>query len=1146
MLKSESGARRFANMSAPAPNAAKGSTTSTATTKRSIPARLPHRPIAPSASSSLQKRTTTSSSSVTSLTSRRGKATTTTSSMTAARSAAAPALSHDASRKGLEAYLPRSQAAAHRACPAVLSEAPHPLPEGSVPPRYLLSSSVKASLAAGAAETGARAACSRNNHLSSPVRGGAALGSSQRANSSVETSAEEKGNDERQEDRSPMYPLAGLPQRTQELCEELITLDSLVEADEAFFSAQADMESHVMELLRLWREAALAGDSLGGSRRPSGVYALATTSTPSAAGMQPGDAVASSSGGGTQRVLQDFKEARERIALLAELHEELTELEEQHRGLQRRYVVEMSPLSALDELCARLDEEDEEALEDGTDACTMEGAEQAVVGTHRDDRSKLRQWQGRSAMRAGRAACRLLADRLRSRCMRIGDRLTDELLWVRSEMARHEWTALQASTPLTQMDRVVPLDAREDCPVTGASAIHPTSLLFPPPLPVTAAGRCVKDSANFAANSNANRFSEGAGSTRDGDGNESDRSKATGTSMEARESFVLRVHVPVFASATPPALGTTLPAGLATGSEAATDATASYASRASGDCLHSMSSVERMRRRPSGGAQAISSAPTTTVSVIATPTRYALVQLYECCREGLAAMLTRLCALRARRCKEVEQLQQEQSAMDVYDPAADDLAERCAALLRYVNQLDEWSGEVLQMDQVLHERVKLPLDAALQTYERLRTQLLEVLRQRLEDEEERDNERAAAGVDAEEDGGEVNDGDERRRPREAVSDDGSEELRAWQALGGEGNGGDHPQRMSGSVDNDRVHGGTQSPAKASSGAAPPTILPRASAEFLVMLEELLQEQQAACKHLPAASSGFAGDTSCGERELDTGEYRRKEDEPSGEASVLEQGPSAAEGHNEGISALDDAKAASEAEHLRIPPAAYSCTTTATVTTGKANASQAADANADGSSVGVDAGHLAGRRRQRDDVEDKAGGAPSHSAVPDTAEERHAHFSDLTAVEALPREITVHVSSSSCSELGEELVERAGAEQCVAHTEGEARGLPHMPGHERDDSAADDGDSDSDSNGGSRGSGESGDSGRRHQRQRYAVGSGNGLGEGLRAFFSAVVRRAMRFDDSDDDADEAMRATAFRGRQQGSTSLPPSHKRARRE
>ncbi|KAG5484483.1 hypothetical protein LSCM1_07853 [Leishmania martiniquensis] len=1114
----------FANMSAPAPaNTAKGSTT----TKRSIPARLPHRPISPSSSSPLQKRSAMSSSSVASLASQRGKALTATRPLTATRSSVAPVLSHAANTKGLEAYLPRLQAAANRACPAAPSKAPPPLRGGSMKAPCLRSSPVKASIAAGAAEASARAACSRSDHVTSPMRGGVALGASRhRANWSLERPVEERDMDDSPQERSPMRPLAGLPQRTQELCEELITLDSLVKVDEDFFSAQAAMESHVLELLRLWREAELAGDSRDGSRRPSGVYSAATASAPSA-DTQSGDAVNSSSGGGTQRVLQDCKEARDRIALLAELHEELAELEEQHCGLQRRYVVEKSPLSALHELCARLDEEDEEALVDDADTCSAEGAERAAVGTHRDARSKIRPRQGRDVARAGLAACRLLADRLHSRCTMISDRLTDELLWTRSEMARHEWAALQALTPLTQMDRVTSLDARDDNPITNTSASRTTSLFLPTGA-VSAVRRGGKDSAGLAANSNANRFSEGVGSARDGDGSKSDRSAAA---TEPRESFVLRVHVPVFASATPPTLAASS-ADRSTFSEGSPDTTARGTPGASGDGLLSVGSAERMRRRSSGGAQAPSNGPTVTVSVIATPTRYALVQLYECCREGLAAMLTRLCTLRARRSREVELLRQEQSAMDVYDPAADDIAERCAVLLRYVEQLDEWSAEVLQMDQELHERVKLPSDAALQTYERLRTQLLEVLKQRLEDDEDHDKEQDVARADAEENGDEAVD-----------RDDSNGELHAWQAEDGEGNGGGQ-RRVPGSVGDDRAHRGTQPPVKASSGAARPTALPRASAEFLVMLEELLQDQEAARKRLPATSPGFSGDMSCLERELDTDEHHRKGNQPSGEASVLERGPLAAEGLDEGASALTDVGATPEAEHLRIPFEAHSCVTISTVTTGNASASEAGDTNTGGPSVGVDASHLAGRRRQRDDGEDTTGGDPSHAALPDTAENKCAHLSDPAAADAPLCEMTVHVSSTSCSESGEVLVEGAESGQSVTHTEGEARRLLHVARDGRGDSNADASDFDVDDD--SQSSGKGDNSAHTHQPQRYALGSGSGLGEGLRAFFSAVVRRAMNFDDSDDDADEAKGATPLQERQPGSTSPPPSHKRARRE
>ncbi|CAG9570452.1 hypothetical protein LMJF_12_0450 [Leishmania major strain Friedlin] len=1090
-----------------------------------------------------------SSTSVASLSSQRGKATTTMNTTTTTRPTAAPAYPYDANTKGLETYLPRLQAAASRASPVAPSKARNPLPEGSAQSRYLPSSSLKALTVAGAAEPGVPAARSRNDYRTSPVRGRATLGSSQqRTNWGVET-AEERDSEDDQQARSPLRTLANLPQRTQELCEDLITLDSLVEVDEAFFTAQEDMEARIMALLRSWREAAAEGDSRGGSRRPSGVYALATASTPTAAGTQLGDAVASSSsgggggGGGTQRVLQDFDEARDRIALLEKLHEELTEMEGQHRELQRRYVVEGSPLSALDELCARLDGEDGEMRANGDEAGYAEGSEKADWGAHRDGRSKARRRQERDVVRAGIAACRLLADRLRSRGMMIVDRLTDELLCMRSEVTRHDWTALQSSTPLTRMDRVAPLDSRNDSPVSGAPISWCTSL-FPPPHLVAAVSRGGRDSARLFANSSTHYFGEAAGGAHGSDGDESDRSKATVTSTETPESFVLRVQVPVFASAAPPALATSLPAAVTTTAEGATVTAASFTSRVSGDSLHSSGSAERMRRRSSGAAQALSTAPPTTVSVIATPTRYALVQLYEYCREGLAAMLTRLCALRTRHSKEAELLQQEQSAMDVYDPAADDLADRCAALLRYVAQLDAWAGEVLQMDQVLHERVKLPLDAALQTCERVRNQLLEVLKQRLEDEEGRHNERAAAAADAEEYGGEADDRGEHHLPHERVCDDNSEELHALPGEGGEGDVNDQ-RRMSGSIGDYRAHRVTQPPARASCGAAPPTALPRASAAFIGMLETILQDQQTAGEALCTTATTFAGGTSGGERELDTGEHCGKDGEPSEEAPAPEQGSSAAEGHSEGTCALAGLAMAPEAEPVNTPSAAHSHRTTATVAVDKTSASAAADTQADRPSEGIDTGHVAGRRRQRDDSEDESEDTPSHSVLSQATERKHAHTSHPTSTAAPSHEITVYISSTSCSELGEELGEDVGVEPRAVETQGGVHRLAKMPGPEPDDSDGDDDVSDSDSGDDSRNSRE-GNLNPANQRQRYALGSSNGLGEGLRAFFSAVVRRAMSFNDSDDDADETEMAMTFQGRQQGGASQLPSHKRARRE
>ncbi|GET86781.1 hypothetical protein, unknown function [Leishmania tarentolae] len=1154
MPRSESSSSRFADMSAPAPNAAsgaKGSAMSATAAARSIPARLPHRPISPSVSTLLQKRLPGSSTSVGSASSWRGKSTSTTNTTittTTTRSAEAPEYPYDANTKGLEAYLPRLQAAAKRVSPVEPSIASNPHREGNTkyhPPPF---SHLKASSVTGGAEPGVRAARLRNNHHTPPARGRAALGSSQqRMNMSFEMPVEERDNEDERQDRSPLRTLTSLPQRTQELCEDLIALDSLVEADEAFFSAQADMEDRIMKLLRSWREAALEGDSRGGSRRPSGVYAIPTASTPTASGTQLGDAVTnnnSGSGGGTQRVLQDFEETRERIALLKKLHEELTGMEEQHRDLQRRYVVEASPLSALAELCARLEEEEEEDLcTTGDKACHAERSENADGGAHRDNQLNARQYQESGLMRAGLAACRLLADRLRSRSMMIIDHLTDELLCMRSQVARHDWAALHPSTPLTRMDCVTPLHARDDSPISGTSINWYTSL-FAPRGALAAVRRGCKDSTDLFASNGAYRFGEGAGGTHNHDNNESYHSKATATSTGTTEFFLLRVQVPVFTSATPPALVTSLSAAGTTTAEGATATTTGCTSRVSGDGLLSSSSAERMRRLSSGTTQVLSTTPPTTVSVVATPTRYAFVQLYECCREGLAAMLTRFCALRARRSKEAELLQQEQSVMDMYDPAADDLADRCAALLRYVAQLDEWAGEVLRMDQALHERVKLPLDAALQTYERVRNQLLEVLKQRSEDEEGRDNEHAAEAADAEQHNGEADDRSETHLPHERVCGENSEHLRALADDDGEGEAGGQ-RRIRGSIHDYQAHRATQSPETVPSSAAPPTALPRASAAFIGMLETLLQDQKAAGEALLATPTTFADGTSGNKRERGTSEYDGTDGGSNEEAPAPEQGASAAGGHKEDTSALAGLGVTPGVEPVNMPFTAHSHGKTSTVTAGKAHASEATNGQAGRPTEAVDAGHLAGRRRQRDNSEDESEDTLAHSALPHNAERTCAHAVDPTSTAVPPHEITVYISSTSGSELGEEFVEAVGVERSAAQSQGGIQRPTKMLGPEPDDSDGDDDVSDSDGADDSRNS-EEGNPNPTNQRQRYALGSGNGLGEGLRALFSAVVRRAMTFDDSDDDSIETETSMPFQGRQQGGASPLPSHKRARRE
>nr|CCM13756.1 hypothetical protein, unknown function [Leishmania guyanensis] len=1133
-------------MSAPVSNAAalvKGSAMSTTTAARSIPARLPPSTISPPVSSSLQNTPATSSTSMALFTSQRAKETTTASTSTTMRSAVAPGYPCNANTKGLEACLPLLQAAANRAGLAAPSRAPKPLLEDNVQSRQLLSSCLKTAIVAGAATHDIRSAYSENHNRDSSMRDRATLKSSsqQGANWGHGPSAEGRDSEDDQLAQSPLRTLASLPQRTQELCEDLITLDSLVEADEAFFSAQEGMEGHVMELLRSWREPGSASDSRGGSRRPSGVYPLAAASHPSAAGAQLGDAVASCGSGGTQRVLHDFDEARDRIALLAKLHEELSELEEQHRGLQRRYVVEKSALSALNELCARLDEEDEAVREDGDGACYVEAAERVGRGAHRDGRSKTQEQQECDVVRAGLAACRLLADQLRSRGMMIADRLTNELLCLRSELVRHDWAALQSSTPLTRMDRVAPLDGRDDSPITITSASR-----FAPLLQLAggaAAGRGGKESADIADSDDAYHFSEVAGGAHDDEANESDHFRVTATALEATKSVVFRVHVPVFASATPPALVASLPDAMTTATGGAAVAATSCTPRVSGDGPRPASSAERMRGRSSGAAEALSIASTTTVSVIASPARYALVQLYECCREGLAAMLTRLCTLRARRTTEVERLQQDQSAMDVYDPAADDLADRCAALLRYVAQLDEWVGEVLRMDQVLHERVKLPLDAALQSYDQLRTLLLEVLKQRLEDEEGRGKEHVAAVVDAEEEGGEVDGRGAHYLPHERVCSGDKEGLHALQVEDGEEDGGDQ-HRMSGSVGDSRARGATLSLAKASSDAAPRPVLPRASAEFIGVLEALLQDQKAAGRPI-ATAAVFTGDTSGGERELDTGEHSSKDGVLSKVPPALAQRLSTAEEeHNVGTSALVGVEATAEAEPVSAQSATHWPRATATVVSGKANASEATGIRCDRQSEGVGGGHLAGRRRQRDPSEDESEVTP-HSAPFYTPEPTDTDALDPTSTSAPPYEITVYVSSTSCSELEEELMEEMAMEQSVSHTQEGMHGLSKRLGHERDDSDGGKEDSDSDSSDDSQ-RGREGNSNPEPQRQRYGLGSGSGLGEGLRALFSSVVRRAVSFGDSDDDADETGRTTPFQGREQGGKSPTPLHKRARCE
>ncbi|KAG5509844.1 hypothetical protein JKF63_07489 [Porcisia hertigi] len=1155
MPKRDPAANRIGIMSRPTTNTApaKGlSVSPTTSTTYTVPARFHHRPISPSATSLRYKGQATSYASAMPSTSPHGKSITTT------RPATAPTFAHEASVRQLEAYLPRLQTAANRVIPEALSGASASIPEDRVPRDHLPSSPLKTIPVVNAVELVAHAARSQDEHKSSPMRGYATLAPSPASeNWAYELSEEERGCEGDQQTASPLHPLAGLPQRTQELCEEVITLDSLVEADELFFSAQADMESHILEVLESWREAASASaaESCDGSRRASGLYALSTVSSPPALGTQLGDVVTHSSGGsgsGAQRVLQDLDEARDRITLLADFHEKLARLEEQHRELHKRYLVERSPLLALDEVCARLDEIDEEVQEDGDRAGRMRAMEPIVRGTHRVSESDILRRRERDAARAGLAACRLLADRLRSRCRMISSRLADGLLGSSPETTRHGWTALLSSTPLTRMDRVVFPKGLDDSSITGASASRCVSHFLTPEA-VEAVRQSGRYSGVLTFSNHPSEFLERSENAAVSGGDESNQPVASADTVKTREMFILSVQVPVFPSATQPALSCFPPPAGTTKAEGASIVPAS------GDVFPAVRSAERVQRRSSGMNDAPSNAHEATVSVMATPARYALVQLYECCRDGLATMLSRFYTLRERRSKEVERVQQEQSAMDVYDPAADDLFYRCTSLLSYVEQLDKWAGKVRQLDKALHEHVKLPLDAALQTHERLRTQLLEVLRQRL-NEEECDNERttasaaAAAAVDAEADGGEVDGRGEDASQYERVRHYYHEDAHALQGEGGKVNRTNHHYTPS-SVGDLRAQRVTQPSATALSRTAPPTALPRASAEFIGMLETLAGNPQASGEPLFSTSTVLSEVTAGGELEGSTCGRGKRDNVPSEETSPIEPRSSVTEGHDEGTSTPMGMGATLVAGPLGATSATSSHIITEGVPGGAKKGREATGTLVVKSSEGVDAGHLAGRRRQREESEDESGDVCLPSVSPHTAAHTHTTLSGSTSAAAPPGEITVYISSTSCSESGEGgkggVAEEVGTAQNTVDT---GDGMPRQSNrieHGPVLSADTDNSDGSGSEGGDPSQGshdiDTDLRQRQPQPQRYALGSGSGLGQGLRAFFSAVVRRAMKFDDSNDDDDEETGLTAtFSDPQKGSTSPLLPHKRFRQE
>ncbi|KPA75771.1 hypothetical protein ABB37_08305 [Leptomonas pyrrhocoris] len=946
---------------------------------------------------------------------------------------------------------------------------------------------------------------------------------------------------------APVSDASSLAQRALALADDLTAAEAQLEVDAGYFGDVAAVEQCITQHLRAWRlntttTTAIAteeeeevsdsgnkqrasagwrgGDGGRGTPRGSGVYSGVQGESPQlSASMYPmrgqSNAAAPLSAGGSQRVQTDLESVRQCTAAMEELHRALSTLEDEHRGLQRRYMVEKTSTTELEELCDRLAElESEAAREQRATAfaarCTPSQHQRrppiaAVIATAitamrgnntpRNDTSCPTQ-QEREAVRVGLAVCHDLADQLRKRASTVAERLTDELLWMRAEVDRHDWSAMRTATSLTTMEPVTVVLKGSSVPDTPLPAT--TTTLSPSALNVhvgdtalEAKTRLSQSRASGTAEgepSNSDNNKDGAvdGTANDFSSRESspassvasaDGDSDSGRSSHRRDSFLLRVRVPVFVTPTAPPLpllsrgandadAAATPQRLSGDSHVSSNSGSANGSNNSslpaavrsaaaglaqnGTTRRSSTSSTFSREAAAAGSAPASAAASTsvnpvTVCVIATPARYALVQLYETCVDFLSQMLTRLTQLRARRGAEAEQLQWELHGLDAYDPAGDDLRRRWQAVQQYAAQLDGYAEEVHAAHQALHTRVKLPMDAALHTCERFRTQLLEVLRQRLEQAEEAAAAEAAARQRTSQEWPDVA---EEERAKGQHETHGNEDGVTAEALSDrfgtpQAEEEELRHRSTVSLTQERARRSTQPP-------QPDTRdLPRASAEFIGMLETLLKRQQAAS------------------------EERQQH------------------GKNTSMAASADLEVPADVTVIRMtshPPAAPAANEAAGGE--RENMVQAPTLNNE------TAHHLAGgRRRSRDEDEDVEVSKEAKGSV-DLDTTTRVSESTPTATDkraSTTPAIRPSAASSSTADAAQGAlvdcaVEHAGVDS--SDDSGDESDAVHQPHCDR-----------------------------QPERRRYGLCSEDGFRGGLRAFLVAVGRRVMQFSDSDVEEEE---------------------------
>ncbi|KAL7698897.1 hypothetical protein N2W54_005421 [Lotmaria passim] len=892
-------------------------------------------------------------------------------------------------------------------------------------------------------------------------------------------------------------------QRLVACTDEFSAAAARVEADEGYFSDSAAVEACVLQHLREWRCYANAtandsdnNNSNNNSRRPSGLYGGGGSDVASApATTWTSSNTLNSSSSGSPRVQADLEGVRHCTTVMEELHNALAALEDEHRGLQRRYIVEKTAMAEVDALIAQLEELEREEREQQGEVDTLSAAHQPLSSQSRaslqhqqqrraqrdaahakasvredgktgaqQQQQQQQQAQAQAAVRASLAACHDMAAQLRLRVSAVAERLTDELLWMRAEVNRHDWSVVRSATALTRMEPVTA--------VLGGAATAVT----------TSNGERRRGRVpHTREETDSDERSSGTGDRASRAGSTASSSSLFSHEVEEgrgsrRDSFILRVQVPVFVSTSAPLLPLEDGSGLFfPGSGNGSNAGSGRSSRANALTLdrgsaydndsknNNNSNTERQslgsaqgltRRLSANGAlpatiaassttamSALSSPNTATVSVVATPARYALVQLYETCREFLAQMLRRLTQLRARRSAEAAQLRRAQEELDVYDPAAEEMTARHSAVTRYLTQLESYVDEVYAVDQSLHERVKLPMDEALQTYERFRAQLLEVLKQRLEqaDEEVAAARDASQDTDGQVEKAEDSDGEQQRqqKPQESTEpchnhDAEQEEEQAEQRA-------QRWQTPTGSLGEERARRSTQPPPPSAAACE----LPRASAKFIGMLDTLLKEQQQ-------------------QQEVSNVAAAAEPDDATADVTVIRMTSHADAPVSKAAAADDDVHDVSSTDKEQA-----------------------------GSSD-----QLAGHRRLREDEEDDADTQNSNS---------NTNLRAPSVVNNMAESDTEQNINDT-----EEAARESSVDACaVVVTDGSksADEVEDVNADEEDDSDDEDALSQH---------AESPAHPRQLERRRYGLSSEDGFSGGLRAFFAAVAHRVMDFSSSDDE------------------------------